>query len=137
MTDPNPDMDVTYVHGKGFKPGTLGGYIAPAVTALVDGSSVPLDASLGNDFRWTLGGSSHTLAAPLNPVNGQPITVAIKYTGSFTPLFNAVFDFGTAGHPSWTATSGKTDYAGFRYDADLNGGAGAWAYQGCVLGLTS
>lgn len=117
--------------------GTMTGHLAPAVVTLSDGSSVALNAALGNDFRWTLGGSSHTLAAPSNPVNGQSITIAIKYSGSFTPLFNAVFDFGTAGQPSWSSTSGKTDYAGFRYDSALNSAAGAWAYQGSVLGLTS
>lgn len=116
---------------------TLPGYVAPRVVTLTDGSSVSIDASQGNDFRWTLGGSSHTLAVPSNPVNGQAITIAIKYSGSFTPLFNAVFDFGSAGQAAWTATLGKTDYAGFRYDAALNGGVGSWAYQGSVLGLTS
>ncbi|MCW2930018.1 MAG: hypothetical protein JWM19_980 [Actinomycetia bacterium] len=112
-------------------------YFAPAVVTLTDGSSVALNAALGNDFRWTLSGSSHTLAAPSNPVNGQPISIAIKYTGSFTPLFNSAFDFGAAGQPAWTATSGKTDFAGFRYDLALNGGAGAWAYMGSMLGMTS
>jgi len=113
------------------------GAVVPAVTSLTDGSSVPLNAALGNDFRWTLGGSSHTLAAPSNPKNGQPITIAVKYGGSYTPLFNSVFDFGAGGQPSWTATSGRTDYVGFRFDSALNGGAGEWAYQGAVLGLAS
>lgn len=117
--------------------GTLTSAIAPAVATLTDGSSVALNAALGNDFRWSLGGSSHTLAAPSNPVNGQSITIAIKYGGAYTPLFSSVFDFGSAGQPAWTATSGKTDYVGFRYDAALNGGAGSWAYQGFVPGLTS
>jgi hypothetical protein len=117
--------------------GAFPAYVAPHVVTLTDGSSVALDASAGNDFRWSLGGSSHTLAAPSNPVNGQSITIAVKYTGSFTPLFNAVFDFGSAGQPAWTAASGKTDYAGFRYDSALNAAAGAWAYMGSVLGLTS
>jgi len=112
-------------------------YIAVKVITLTDGSSVALDASLGNDFRWTLGAGSHTLSAPSNPVDGEAITIAVKYSGSFTPLFNAVFDFGSAGQPTWTATSGKTDYVGFRYDASLNSAAGAWAYQGSILGLTS
>ena len=117
--------------------GTAIAALAPAVITLTDGSSVALNAALGNDYRWSLGGSSHTLAAPANPVNGQLITIAIKYGGSFTPLFNAVFDFGAGGQPSWTATSGKTDYVGFRYDSSLNAGTGEWAYQGSVLGLTS
>jgi hypothetical protein len=116
---------------------TFPAYVAPTVTTLTDGSSVALNAALGNDYRWTLGGSSHTLAAPSNPVNGQMITIAIKYSGSFTPLFNAVYDFGAPGAPTWSAASGKTDYVGFRYDSALNGAAGEWAYQGSILGLTS
>jgi hypothetical protein len=116
---------------------TMNGYLAPKVVTLTDGSSVALDASGGNAFSWALGASSHTLAAPSNPVDGQVIRVRIKYGGSYTPLFNAVFDFGAGGQPSWTATSGKTDIAGFEYDASLNAGAGEWAYLGSVLGLTS
>jgi hypothetical protein len=123
--------------------GNLGGgavfpsYVAPQVTALSDGSSVALNAGLGNDFRWTLGGAGHTLAAPSSPTDGQAITIAIKYTGSYTPLFNSVFDFGTGGQPSWSAINGKTDYVGFRYDAALNASAGRWAYQGAITGYTS
>lgn len=117
--------------------GTAIAALVPAVVTLTDGSSVALNAASGNDFRWSLGGASHTLAAPSNPANGQLITIAIKYGGSFTPLFNSVFDFGAGGQPSWTATSGKTDYCGFRYDSALNGAAGEWAYQGSILGLTS
>lgn len=116
---------------------TFPAYVAPTVATLTDGASVALNAALGNDFRWTLGAGSHTLAAPSNPVNGQMITIAIKYSGSFTPLFNAIYDFGAGGQPAWTAATGKTDYVGFRYDSALNAGAGEWAYQGSVLGLTS
>lgn len=116
--------------------GTAQGFLAPSVVPVTDGSSVTLNASLGNDFRWTLGGSSHTLTIS-HPANGQLITVAVNYSGSFTPLFSAVFDFGAGGQPTWSAASGKTDYAGFRYDSALNAGTGAWAYQGSILGLTS
>ena len=116
---------------------TFPAYVAPTVSTLSDGSSVALNAALGNSFTWPLAGSSHTLAAPSNPVDGQSIKVRIKYSGSYTPLFNSVFDFGAAGQPSWSATSGKTDIAGFEYDASLNGGAGKWAYLGSALGLTS
>ena len=117
--------------------GTFPAGVAPKVIALTDGASVALNAAAGNDFRWPLGAGSHTLAAPSNPVDGQTIIIVIKYGGSFTPLFNAVFDFGAAGAPSWTAASGKTDMAGFKYDAALNAGAGEWAYLGSQLGFTS
>jgi hypothetical protein len=111
--------------------GTLTGYLAPAVTSLTDGSSVALNAALGNIFTWALAGSSHTLSAPSNPVNGQIITIDIAYSGSYTPLFNSVFDFGNNGQPQWSATSGNTDTVSFRYSSLKS----AWLYQGSVLGL--
>jgi hypothetical protein len=112
-------------------------YVAPKVTALTDGSSVALNAALGNEFSWTLGAGSHTLAAPSNPVDGQAIRIRVKYSGSFTPEFNAVFDFGAAGAPAWSAASGKTDVVAFVYDAALNDAAGSWYYAGAALGFTS
>ena len=115
----------------------FGAGVSPAVEALTDGSSVAIDASKGNVFAWPLGGSSHTLGAPSNPTDGQVIRVRIKYSGSYTPLFNSVFDFAAVGAPAWSAASGKTDLAAFEYDAALNGGAGEWAYLGAQLGLTS
>jgi hypothetical protein len=110
---------------------TMTGYLAPAVTALSDGTSVAINAANGNVFTWSLGAASHTLSAPTNPVNGQVITIDIAYSGSYTPLFNAIYDFGTPGAPTWTASSGKTDSVSFRYSALKT----EWLYQGSVLGL--
>lgn len=108
--------------------------VAPALT---DGSSVAIDASAGNVFDWPLGGASHTLAAPSNPADGQVITVRVRYGGSFTPLFSAIYDF-ASNAPSWTATSGKSDHAAFAYDAAANSGAGAWrCLNSGGLGYTS
>lgn len=111
--------------------GTFTGFIAPAVIALTDGSSVALNAASGNVFTWSLGASSHTLAAPSNPVNGQIITIDIAYTGSFTPLFNSAFAFGNDGQPSWSATSGKTDSVAFRYSSLKS----EWLCMGWKLGF--
>lgn len=117
--------------------GTNGAAIRPVVApALTDGSSVPINAAAGNVFDWPLGGSSHTLAAPSNPADGMVIVIRIAYSGSFTPLFNSVFDFGSA-TPSWTSTNGKSDEAGFRYDAAANSGGGKWRFQGMGSGFTS
>jgi hypothetical protein len=115
---------------------TIPARIAPHVATLTDGASVALDASLGNVFRWSLGAGSHTLAAPSNPVDGQMIRVRIIYGGSFTPLFNAAYEFGTDGQPSWSAASGKIDEVGFSYDADANAGSGAWTCSGWKLGYS-
>lgn len=115
----------------GFTGGTLAKYLAPAVAALTDGASVAIDASQGNVFDWPLGGSGHTLAVPSNPVNGETILIRIAYSGSFTPLFNAIFDFGAAGQPSWTAASGKRDHVAFAWDG------AAWCFHGAQLGFSS
>lgn len=106
------------------------GAISPSVTALTDGSAVSVNAALGNVFTWSLGGASHTLGVPSNPVNGQQIVIDIAYTGSYTPLFNAVFAFGTDGQPTWTATSGKTDSIAFRYSSLKS----EWLCMGWKLG---
>ena len=115
---------------------TMGGYLAPAVTALSDGDSVSINAADGNDFTWPLGGSSHTLAAPSNPRAGQKITVEIDYGGSYTPEFASGaggFDFGTAGQPSWTATDGEGDLVAFRY----SGTSDTWWLAGFLGGYTT
>jgi hypothetical protein len=116
--------------------GTMGGRLTAKVVTLTDSASIALDASTGNMFRWALTGSTHTLAAPSNPVDGQTISIDIKYSGAFTPLFNAAYDFGTA-VPGWAATSGKTDTCAFRYNATANSGAGSWFYLGAGYGYTS
>ena len=116
--------------------GTMGGRLTAKVVALSDGASVALDASAGNVFRWTLGASAHTLATPSNPLDGQTISIDIKYGGAFTPLFSAAYDFGTA-TPGWAATSGKTDTCAFRYNAAANGAAGSWLYLGAGYGYAS
>jgi hypothetical protein len=110
---------------------TLSGALSPAVVALTDGSSVAIDVSQGNVFTWSLGASSHTLAAPSNPTNGQQIVIDIAYSGAFTPLFNAAFLFGADGQPTWTSTSGKTDAVAFRYSTLKSG----WLCQGWKLGF--
>ena len=51
------------------------------VVALTDGATINLDASLGNHFRVTLGGS-RTLAIPTNPVDGQKITIEVIQDGT-------------------------------------------------------
>ena len=110
---------------------TVPAYVAPHVIALTDGSSVALDASLGNVFDWPLGAGSHTLAAPSNPVNGQVIKIRIAYSGSFTPLFNAIYHFGADGAPTWTATNAKVDEVAFEYNSNIS----AWCCQGWKLGF--
>jgi hypothetical protein len=115
--------------------GTMAGWLAPDVTTLTDGSGVSINAAEGNVFRWELDGSNHTLGEPASPVDGQLMVIRIIYGGAYTPEFNSIYDFTAVSAPTWTATVGKVDEAGFRYNADANSGNGAWAFIGALLGL--
>jgi hypothetical protein len=119
-----------------FYPATLGGklgtFLAPNVSALVYGVSVPVNAALGNAFNLTLTGSAATLAAPSNPSDGQVIRFRVTQggSGSNTLAFNAAYDFGAAGAPTLSTTVAKVDILGFEYVASL----AAWCYLGSALG---
>ena len=126
---------ITLSAGAAIGGGTLTTYIAPKVFTLTDGASVAVNAALGNVARWPLAGSSHTLAAPSNPVDGMTLKIRIVYSGAYTPLWNAIWDFTPiGGAPAWTSVSGKVDDVGFEYNADAGGGSGAWVCVGWVLG---
>lgn len=105
--------------------GSLGGSAAnPLLCAtpvpLTDGASIPVDASLGNLFSVTLGGS-RTMAAPTNPSKGQRIAFRIKQdaTGSRTMSWDAIYRFCTSiASPTLSTTASKTDYVEFIYNSD-------------------
>jgi hypothetical protein len=107
------------------------------VTALTDGTNVAIDMSVGNLFDWTLSANGHTLSAPTSPVDGEVVTIRIKYTGAFTPQFNAIYDFGDNGQPAWKATNNKSDEVSFRWDAAANSGAGKARFLGAGIGYVS
>lgn len=111
---------------------TMTGSLGPAVFSLSDGSSVSIDLNNGNVQDWPLGGSSHTLGVPAHPLDGALLVLRIGYSGSFTPLFNAIYDFNGSA-PTWTAASGKEDEVAFRYRSAST----KWRYQGSMLGFTS
>ena len=106
--------------------------VAPAVVQLTDGATISLDASLGNDFRVTLGGN-RTIAAPANPADGQVIVFLLTQdgTGTRTVTWNSAYNFGTAGTPSLTTTASKTDLIGFKYYEP----SGKWLCTGSVFGF--
>jgi hypothetical protein len=112
--------------------GTMTGWLAPAVVALTFGSSIAVNAALGNVFAVTLTASTGTLANPSGPVDGQVIRIRVTQdaTGSRTLAYGTAFDFGTAGTPVLTATASKTDILAFEYVAALS----KWCYIGCGLG---
>lgn len=83
------------------------------VTALVDGASVPLDASLGDVFTLTALGS-RTITAPTNPTSGQTIVIRHLASGGSRTLSldsgTGGFRFGTTITALSATTSGLTDY---------------------------
>jgi hypothetical protein len=99
--------------------GTLTGWLAPAVVALTFGTTIAVNAALGNVFAVTLTASTGTLANPSNPVDGQPIRVRITQdgTGSRTLAFGTAWDFGAAGTPTLSTAAGACDYVVGEYNA--------------------
>jgi hypothetical protein len=112
--------------------GTLTGALVPAVTTLTFGSSIAVNAALGNVFAVTLTASTGTLANPTNPADGQAIRVRViqDSTGSRTLAYGTAYDFGAAGAPILSTTAAKVDILGFEYVASLS----KWCYLGAVLG---
>lgn len=95
--------------------------------ALTDGTTVSVDASLGNTFRLTLGSSTpRTIANPTNATDGQMIIYEFLQdaTGSrVVTTWGTNYAFGTlVTTPVLTTTASKTDFLGFMY----NSTAGKW-----------
>lgn len=112
-------------------PGALTSALTPAVVILADTATVTVDASKGNDFRLTLGGS-RTIAAPSNPRDGQKITFEIIQPSSGGPCTvtwasgAGAYSFGSGSAPVLSPTAGAADQASFRYSS----AKGAWLTMG-------
>ena len=108
------------------------GRIAPSVVFLTDGATIAVDASLGNDFRVTLGGN-RTISNPVNPADGQMIVFELTQdaTGGRTVTWGSAFAFGASGQPSLSTAASKTDQVGFKYNAAKV----SWLYSGSTLGF--
>jgi hypothetical protein len=111
--------------------GTMTGWLAPAVSALTFGTSIAVNAALGNVFTVTLTASTGTIGNPANPVDGQIIRIRIAQdgTGSRTVAWDTAYDFGSGGAPALTATAGKKDFFAFEWDADIS----KWCYLGAAI----
>ena len=119
--------------GTPFTGGTLGEYIAPDVIALTFGSSIAVNAALGNAFNLTLTASTGTIANPSNPVDGQVIRFRIKQdgTGSRTVAWGTAYDWGTGGSaPTLSTAANKVDICAFEYVASIS----KWASLGAGIG---
>lgn len=108
---------------------TLPAYLAPKTSALTFGSTVSVNAALGNAFNLTVTGNC-TISNPSNPVDGQIIRFRVTASGSFTTAWGTSFDFGTGAAPVLSTTSGKVDIIAFEYVASIS----KWCYLGSGLG---
>ncbi len=113
--------------------GALTGHLAPAVASLTFGTTISVNAALGNDFRLTLTASTGTIANPSNPADGQDITFAVAQdgTGGRTVAWGTAYDFGTTGAPVLSPGASKVDLIGFKYHAGL----AKWLCMGSALGF--
>jgi len=93
--------------------------LAPAVVNLTDAATIAVDASLGNDFRVTVGGN-RTMGNPANAANGQQIIFQVTQGSGapFTLNWGTGYEF-SAGlpQPSLSTKAGQTDLLGFTYNA--------------------
>lgn len=93
---------------------------ASTVSALSDGATPALDASLGNVFTLAAAGD-RTIAIPTNATNGQKIIIRhLASGGARTLALNSGaggFRFGTDVAALTQTASGKTDYIGAVYSS--------------------
>ncbi len=110
------------------------GGLAPAVVHLTDAATIGVDASLGNDFRVTLGGN-RTMGTPANPVNGDQIIFQVTQGagGPYTLSWSSGYQF-SAGlpQPALSTNAGHTDLLGFVYNA----AAGTWLLAAFLNGFS-
>lgn len=106
--------------------------VTAGVSVLAFAATITINAQTGGHFRVTLTGNT-TFAAPLNPADGQKITIepVQDATGSRTAAWNAAFNFGSAGAPTLTTTASKRDLLGFVYSSS----AAAWLSAGIMQGF--
>ncbi len=111
------------------------GAVAPAVVTLADAATITVDASLGNDFRVTIGGN-RTMGNPANPADGQKITFQITQgsAGSAVITWGSTYSFATGlPQPILSTTAGQTDLLAFIYNA----AKGKWLLAAFVNGFAT
>jgi hypothetical protein len=110
------------------------GAVAPTVVSLTDAATIAVDASLGNDFRLTLGGN-RTMASPSNASNGQQIIFQVTQGsgGPFTLSWGSGYEFSSdLPQPTLSTGAGETDLLGFVY----NNSKGTWLLAAFVNGFS-
>ncbi len=109
--------------------------VAPAVVSLADAATIAVDASLGNDFRVTIG-ADRTMGNPANPADGQKITFQITQGsgGSASITWSSAYSFATGlPQPTLSTTAGQTDLLAFVYNA----AKGKWLMAAFVTGFAT
>lgn len=109
--------------GGTFGGGTLTEALAPEAEALTFGTSIPVNAALGNAFNLPLTASTGTIANPTNPTEAQVIRFRISQdtTGGRTVAWGSAYDFGTAGSaPTLSTAANKVDIIAFEYVASIS-----------------
>lgn len=110
------------------------GAVAPTVVNLVDAATIAVDASLGNDFRLTLGGN-RSMGNPSNPVSGQQIIFQITQGAGapYTLTWGSAYEFSNGlPAPILSPTTGQTDVLGFIYYASNR----TWLFAAFVNGFS-
>ena len=111
------------------------GAVAPAVVSLADAGTITVDASLGNDFRVTLGGN-RTMGNPANAADGQKITFQVTQgsAGSASITWGSAYSFATGlPQPTLSTAAGQTDLLAFIYNA----AKGKWLMAAFVAGFAT
>jgi hypothetical protein len=107
--------------------------VAPAVVPLTDAATIAVDASLGDDFRVTIGGN-RTMGDPSNPSDGQQIIFQITQGAAGSAItWGSSYEF-SAGlpQPTLSTNAGQTDVLGFVYNAVK----GKWLLAAFVNGFS-
>ena len=110
------------------------GALAPTVVALTDAPTIAVDASLGNDFRVTLG-ASRTMGNPSNALDGEQIIFQITQGsgGASTITWGTNYEFSSdLPQPMLSTGAGETDLLGFIYNA----AKGRWLLAAFVNGFS-
>lgn len=110
------------------------GATAPAVVMLADSDTIAVDASLGNDFRLTLG-ANRSMGNPANPADGQRIIFQITQgsAGDATVNWGSAYEFTSQlPQPVLSTSAGQTDVLGFVYSAPK----GKWLLAAFVNGFS-
>ena len=125
--------DATSAKAAAFATTVESGALAPAVVNLTDAATIAVDASLGNDFRVTLGGN-RTVGTPANPTDGQKITVQVTQGtgGPYTLSWAGGYSFSAGlAQPALSTTAGDIDLLCFIYNSSRS----AWLLAAFVNGF--